>query len=214
MMTMSQQIKATKSGQEENVVGLIFAGGRGRRLVKEKGWLTVGGMPIVQRVQEALYPLTRTILVLGEAQMPPEWKLSILPDETPGAGPLAALYGAMKAQPAELYLAVAWDMPFVTTALLRFLLEACQDDWEAVVPHIAGRDQPLCAAYRHSCVNAIARALAQGKQQFNAFFPEIRLYRATEAEIASLGDPAILFFNVNTPADYALAQKLATNEEN
>ncbi len=210
---MCRHRKAKKSGRAATVVGLIFAGGRGRRLVKDKGWLAIGGVPIVQRVQEALCPLTPTILVLGEAQMPPEWKLSILPDEIPGAGPLAALYGAMKAQPAELYLAVAWDMPFVTTELLRFLLEACHEDREAVVPHVAGRDQPLCAVYRYSCINAIARALAQGKRQFKAFFPEISLYRAKEAEIASLGDPAILFFNVNTPAEYALAQKLAPKWE-
>ncbi len=190
------------------IAGLILAGGQGRRLTREKGWCTVGDVPIVQRVRDALAPVVQELLLVGDAQLPPDWPLRRVPDETPGAGPLAAMLTGMKAAVADVYLIVAWDMPFVTAELLRYLVAECRDA-DAVVPHIGGRDQPLCAAYAASCRPVTGQCVADGLRRADAFLPRVTVKRPTDTELSQFGDPHRLFLNVNTPEDLSLAEELA-----
>ncbi|MBU0611523.1 MAG: molybdenum cofactor guanylyltransferase [Armatimonadetes bacterium] len=191
------------------IAGLILAGGQGRRLTRDKGWSLVGGVPIVQRVRDALAPVVQELLLVGDAELPPDWPVRRVPDELPGTGPLAAMLTGMTAAPADVYLIVAWDMPFVTAELLHYLAAKCQDA-DAVVPHIGGRNQPLCAAYAASCLPAIEQCVAQGLRRADAFLPRVTVKRPTDTELSQFGDLHRLFLNVNTPEDLSLAEGLAS----
>ena len=193
----------------EHTVGLILAGGEGRRLEPGKGWLTVGGVPIITRVLTALAPVADEIVVVGGVRVPQGTRA--VPDDSPGAGPLAAICTGMNATPGDRYLVVACDMPFVTSSLFRLLLAACPDA-DAVVPVVGGRDQPLCAAYARGCLGAITETLAAGGTRVADFYARIRLYRLPETALAGIGPPAILFANVNTAEDLALAEKIALDQ--
>jgi len=192
-----------------HIVGLLLAGGQGRRLDKAKGWCEVGGVPIVRRALAALAAVSDEIVAVGDAELPADMPLRQIADEAPGAGPLAAMLTGVQAASADLYVVLAWDMPFVTAELLQHLLAACQGV-DAVVPHVGGRDQPLCAVYAASCQPAIERTLAEGVAKVGAFLERVSVRRLAEDELARFGDPECLFLNVNTPADLARAQSLTT----
>jgi molybdopterin-guanine dinucleotide biosynthesis protein A len=68
--------------------------------------------------------------------------------------------------------------------------------------------EPLCAAYGPGCAAPIAAALDQGDLRAVGFHPRIRLSILSSAEVSRFGDPARLFFNVNTAADLQQADAL------
>ena len=195
---------------ESRIAGLVLAGGEGRRLSPDKGWREVQGVPIISRVLAAVASVADETFVVGSATLPPDAQVRVVPDEMPGAGPLAAIYTGMKAISADYYLVVAWDMPFLTAGLLRYLVAAC-GGFDALVPVVGGREQPLCAVYARSCLRAISDALAQGCRRVADFYPRVHLWRLAEEEVAHFGRPEVLFFNVNTPEDLELARRMAAS---
>jgi molybdopterin-guanine dinucleotide biosynthesis protein A len=194
--------------ERPHIAGLLLAGGRGRRLDRAKGWREVGGIPIVRRVLAALSAVTDEVVAVGDADLLGDSGVRCVADATPGAGPLAAILTGMRSLSAGRYVVVAWDMPFVTVDLLGHLIAACQDV-DAVVPHVGGRDQPLCAVYAQSCRPAIEQTLAQGIARVGAFLELVAVTRLTEEALTGFGDPDRLFLNVNTPADLVRARQLA-----
>lgn len=128
-------------------------------------------------------------------------------DVVQGAGALGGLLTAVDA--AAPVVCVAWDMPFVTAALLR-ALGAALDHADAVLPESDGPRgvEPLCAAYGPACGPAMRAALARGDQRAIGFHDAVRVRRLATADVLQYGDPGVLFFNVNTPDDLLRAESL------
>jgi molybdopterin-guanine dinucleotide biosynthesis protein A len=104
---------------------------------------------------------------------------------------------------------VAWDMPFVSESLVRSLAQGLAGH-DAMLPESSGRRgvEPLCAAYGPACREAIADSLSAGDLRAIAFHDRIRVGILPLAQVQSLADPDLLFFNVNTADDLAKADQL------
>jgi len=151
------------------------------------------------------------IVVVGSEAIPTDTDVSVIPDEIPGAGPAHGLLVGLQAVGCPVALLVAWDMPFVEAPLLRFIAEQV-GEYEAAVPVVGGQPEPLCAAYRQSCV-PVLEALNRGVNvPMREVLVRLRVRWIEEHELRSFGDPTRLFFNVNTAADLATAQKMASGE--
>jgi len=103
-------------------------------------------------------------------------------------------------------LVVAWDMPFVPAALLQRLIDL-GDAHDAAVPESESKRgvEPLCAWYAPACLAPIERRLANGDRRVVSFFEDVRVSRIPFEEVQRYGDPAIMFMNVNSPDELALA---------
>ncbi len=66
----------------------------------------------------------------------------------------------------------------------------------------------MCAAYGPGCAAPIREALAAGDRRAVAFHPRIKVGILSTAGVARIGDPALLFFNINTAADLLQAESL------
>ncbi len=190
----------------KHIAGLLLAGGGGRRLKPDKCWRPVGGTPLINRAGGVLTAVADETIVVGGRRAPAGMRL--VPDENPGAGPLWAIHTGMKAIPADIYLVLACDIPFVPVALLEHLL-LTSPGFDVVVPIVGERVQPLCAAYSHTCYSAVAAAVERGHRRVVDFFSSVRIRTLAEAEVAQFGPPQVLFFNVNTPEELAQAQRMA-----
>jgi molybdopterin-guanine dinucleotide biosynthesis protein A len=100
-------------------------------------------------------------------------------------------------------------MPFVTPELVR-AHGAGLGEWDAFLPESDGPRgvEPLCAAYGPACGPAIAASLKTGDLRATGFHQAVRAGRLPLAAVRRLGDPARLFFNVNTADDLARADAL------
>jgi molybdopterin-guanine dinucleotide biosynthesis protein A len=194
--------------------GAVLAGGASRRYGgTPKGLLTVGGRRILDRVVDAVQAVTGVPpLLVANAPDAAAWRpdLQTIPDVRPGFGTLGGIYTAVTAG-AGAVLCVAWDMPFVTEALLRALVERIRDGpFDAVLPESSGKRgvEPLCAVYGPACAAAIARRLESGDLKAISFHADVRVGIVPLAQVRGFGDPDELFFNVNTPDDLARAEVL------
>ena len=114
-------------------------------------------------------------------------------------------------------LVVAWDMPFVTAALLRALRAEGERGASAVAP-VSGnppRAEPLCAYYGGGAIVACDDLLARGERRAAALFESLPGAIAVGAEVlATLGDPARLLLSVDTLEELAaLGGRLPAGED-
>jgi molybdopterin-guanine dinucleotide biosynthesis protein A len=97
-------------------------------------------------------------------------------------------------------------MPFITPALLEYLLDA-SGDYQAVVPVGADRKlEPLCAVYSTDALAAVSELISSGGRKTSLLFDLIPTRIICFEEITHLEDADIFFENVNTPQEYARAK--------
>jgi molybdopterin-guanine dinucleotide biosynthesis protein A len=194
------------------VRGAILAGGGATRFEgRPKGLEVVGGARILDRLVEAMTSaLGGSPLLVANAPDAARWRpdLRVVQDVRPGLGSLGGILTAVAEAPAPVVV-VAWDMPFVSAGLIA-ALAAGLDRHDAFLPQSDGRRgvEPLCAAYGPACRPAIDASLDAGDLRAIGFHAAIRVGILPHAEVARLGDPALLFFNVNTADDLAHADEL------
>jgi molybdopterin-guanine dinucleotide biosynthesis protein A len=193
------------------VRGAVLAGGAARRYGgRPKGLVELGGTRILDRVVDAVAGVIGAApLLVANAPDGPTWRpdLRTIPDVRPDCGSLGGIYTAVVAGDPEPVLCVAWDMPFVTTALLRALVEGSAR-YDAFLPESDGRRgvEPLCAVYAPACGPAIERQLDRGDLRAIGFHPAVKVGTLSIERVRAFGDPDELFFNVNTPEDLQRAE--------
>ena len=192
--------------------GAILAGGGATRFGgRPKGLEAVGGERILDRLVRSFTDAlgTAPLLVANDAGAG-SWRddLTVTADVLAGQGSLGGILTAVSAAPAPV-VCVAWDMPFVPAALIR-TLAAGLDAADVCIPASDGRRglEPLCAAYGPACREAIERSVAAGDLRAIGFHPAVRVRILPLDAVRALGDPAELFFNVNTAEDLALAEEI------
>lgn len=194
-----------------DVTSIVFAGGQGTRLggVK-KALLDVGGKPVIERILDAVAPLSREVIVVDNddslAHLP---GIRIVPDSETRAGVLTALHSGLLAAGGELCVAVACDMPFLSASVLHWLVDRAAD-FDVVIPVTGGQMEPMHAVYRReACIRAIGDALERGDKRMISYLGAVRLREVAEVELRALDPDLRSFFNVNTPEDLDLARKMA-----
>jgi molybdopterin-guanine dinucleotide biosynthesis protein A len=169
----------------------------------------VGGTRIIDRVAAALGEATDSLLLIANAPEAATWLPGVRTqsDVRGGAGALGGLHAALSHAEGSILL-VAWDMPFVPAALLRALRARGEQGADAVLPESDGSRrgvEPLCAWYSQTCLPAIGATLDAGERRVIAFHDRVNVARLDLSAVATFGDPALLFRNVNTPDDLAAA---------
>jgi molybdopterin-guanine dinucleotide biosynthesis protein A len=191
------------------VTGAILAGGLSTRYGGvPKGLESVHGRRIIDRVRAALEPVVDDLLLVANDPGASDWLPGVRceGDVLRDVGSVAGIHAALEHAGSPV-LVVAWDMPFVPTALLRALRDAGASADAAVAESDSRRGvEPLCAYYAPQCAGAIEARVASGDRRVVAFYDDVRVARIPASEVARFGDPALLFMNVNTPEERVLAE--------
>ncbi len=190
----------------------ILAGGRARRLGgRAKATLPVGGTPILARQLEAVAAVTdRVIIVANEPELYEGAGVPIVADLVPGRGALGGILTALAAARGDYVLVVAADLPFLTARFLAHLARTAETSGaDLVIPRTPDGLQPLCAVYAPRLLDTIRQRVEAGNLKVVDLAGEARVHEIGPEEIAKYDPDGILFFNVNTPDDYARALALA-----
>jgi molybdopterin-guanine dinucleotide biosynthesis protein A len=192
--------------------GAVLAGGAASRFGgRPKGLERVGGQRILDLAVESLREATGALPVLvANAPDAESWYpgLTVLRDLLPHCGALGGIYTAVSASEQPV-LVLAWDMPFVPVSLLRALVEGASD-YDVFLPESGNRRglEPLCGVYGPACQPAIRKRLEREDYRMIGFHEAVRVGTLPLEHVARYGDPAVLFFNVNTAEDLAEAEGL------
>lgn len=175
-------------------IGGVFVGGRSSRMGgRPKGLLSAPeGIPLVERCCLVFAAAEIDVVVLvGAHTAYASLGLPVLEDTPPGMGPLGgilALLGYAAQQGAPFALALACDMPFVSTSLIRRLRDAAPAD--VVAPRRHGHWEPLCARYASGAWALGKQRLASGDYSLQRWLDEAGAVELpmTEEEARELDD--------------------------
>ncbi|WP_244963516.1 molybdenum cofactor guanylyltransferase [Oceanidesulfovibrio marinus] len=198
------------------LTGLVLAGGRSRRLGRDKVVLPVSGRCMLEHMVDLLGPVCDRVWVSGRdagsvglgAPLHLEW----VPDEVTGKGPLAGILTGLRKARGPV-LAVACDLPLLDLATLEKLVAAWRNKPDNLVmttylQQETGFIESLVAIYDPAAEPLLANALERGRCKISAAIPEhLRCHIPY-----SLNDSQV-FFNVNYPSDLAVLRRLGLVEE-
>ena len=192
--------------------GIILCGGKSTRMGSSKALLPFGYETMLQRVVRLLSGVVSPIvLVAAEGQELPPVPADVIVtrDEREGRGPLEGLRAGLKALPSEVDAAyvTSCDVPLLVPGFVTQMCELAKN-FDIAVMEIDGFPHPLSAVYRRSVLPHVEALLAQDKLRPVFLFDAVRTRRIGPKEMTS--DPDLLTLrNLNTPADYQEALKIA-----
>ncbi len=131
-----------------SISAVLLAGGESRRMGRDKATINWRGRPLWHWQMEALRALRPDKIFLS-ARADVSWRpadVELIVDLPPSRGPLSGLAAALGASETDHLLALAIDMPFMSTDHLRDLC-ALATKGMGVVPVIDGNAEPLSALY-------------------------------------------------------------------
>ena len=187
---------------QEEATAIVMAGGDSSRMGTDKSTLLFNGKPLVEHVCEQLRGTFCQILIsANEAEELTFLGLEIIPDRTPGQGPLMGIASALEASANELNFVVACDIPHIDIACVRRMLaEAARSGADIVIPSAGdGFYEPLFAIYRKSALKTINEVLCTGARKISDVFARCRV-KHIETGTERLT-------NLNTRAEYEEFQK-------
>jgi molybdopterin-guanine dinucleotide biosynthesis protein A len=182
-------------------LGVVLAGGAGRRMGGEKALVELAGRPLLHYPIEALLAVVDDVVVACKEHTPlPDLdpRVEIWCDDDARRHPLLGVTAVLRraAPGGRSILVCAGDMPLVTPAALRSLRDA--PDAPAVVARAGGRLQPLLARYGPAAL-AVLDAMDPDE-------PATRVVERLDPLVVELEDDTVAF-NVNAPEDLLLAER-------
>ncbi len=193
-----------------DVTTFILAGGKSTRMGMEKAFVLLEGRTLLARMLDVARSVTGEVRIVGNpAKFQPF--APVVEDVFPGCGPLGGIHAALRSSQTDLNLILAVDVPFVSFALLQFLITRSRESAATVtVVRTSGGLQPLCAIYRRAFADIAEEALRAGRYKIDALFEDGKTEVIGEEELRVAGFSPELFRNLNTPEDVAGAKESRT----
>jgi molybdopterin-guanine dinucleotide biosynthesis protein A len=191
----------------EDVSAFILAGGKSARMGTDKAFVLLDGRTLLARMLHLARQLTSNVHIIGDpAKFAPF--APTIEDIFPGCGPLGGIHAALRSSRTDLNVILAVDVPFVSLALLDYLISrATSSNANVTLARAAGGFQPLSAIYRRSFADAAENALLAGHCKIDTLFAPTTTQVIEEAELEASGFSPRIFRNLNTPEELAQAHE-------
>jgi len=180
---------------------VLLAGGESRRMGTDKATFLFRGKPLWQVQLETLQKLEPKQIFVS-ARVDPPWRrddIVFVADVPPSRGPLSGLAALLDRMSTSHLLALAIDMPWMSSKYLESLYTHIQP-CRGVVPRIGARAEPLAAIYPREAAIEIRNALRGSDFSLQSLTGDLLV--AGKLREVSVSEPDVkLFLNVNAPAD-------------
>ncbi|MFD0770435.1 molybdenum cofactor guanylyltransferase [Bacillus sp. CGMCC 1.60114] len=188
------------------IAGIVLAGGQSSRFGEPKALAIWQGKTFIEHSVEALKEVVTDIVVISHPaitnQLSHILHVPVVEDIElyKGNGPLAGLLTGMEFVDADWYIVAPCDTPNISRAWAMTFSERADETYEAIVPLVEGRKQPLLALYHHKIKGKIEQLLKEGKRSMQGLLSQCNV-QYVPAEESLL--PKELFLNVNTKEEYS-----------
>ncbi len=184
-----------------DITGVILAGGKSSRFGINKALSELDGTRLIDRVAGLLTSIfTRNVIIANSPEEYSYLDLPIRKDLIQGLGPIGGILTGLEDIHDEAGFFIACDMPFVSEDLIRYIVSV-RGEFDAVVPKIDWKIEPLHALYRKSCLPVIRGLIASGVYQTIKAFNRLNVRYLNESEIRANDPQMRSFFNVNRPEE-------------
>ena len=193
------------------VTGVILAGGKSRRMGANKALMQLGEDSLIGHIIRRMHLVTDELLLI--TNNPTEYAHLDLPmyaDIIPNTGALGGIYTGLMSASYDAVICVACDSPFLEPKLLTYLVSVL-GEYDAVMPYTSNHNdtqiilQTLCGVYSKRCLPIIASMLQASELRVHALQEWARVQSVSPEVWQRLDPEGMSFFNINTPADFDLA---------
>ncbi|TXI05603.1 MAG: molybdenum cofactor guanylyltransferase [Rhizobium sp.] len=198
---------STSSVQDFSLSACILAGGLGTRLGGvDKGWIEVGGIPLVQRVMDCLRAQVNAGLINANRGIDEYARLGwpvVADGVSDFAGPLAGISAGLDAARTEWVLFVPVDAARLPGDLAPRLCEAVkQNGSPAAFVCTSEGPMPVCCLVSRSLRDGLRQALADGERSVIAWL------RGLQAATVLYEEWPLEYWSLNTPEERARVEAL------
>jgi molybdopterin-guanine dinucleotide biosynthesis protein A len=193
-----------------SITVVILAGGIGRRMGgMNKALLNYGDEAFIERqLRVAAHGSDEIIVVSNDRAISSllhnRSNVTIIPDIYIGEGPLAGLHAGLLAASSSSVWLLGCDQPFLNVAAAHYMNERLENStYQAVLPVIGGKPQPLHALYRKEIALQVQAQLEQGERRILSLLDHITWCGIQEVEFTDQGIPLSFADDVDTPEQYA-----------
>ncbi|PDZ03686.1 molybdenum cofactor guanylyltransferase [Bacillus cereus] len=195
--------------------GIVLAGGMSSRFGEPKALAIWKGTPFVEHIVKVMTSTLQEVVVISHSDIKERVEQLVqvpVIEDIPhykGSGPLAGIVSGMEYIEADWYAIMPCDAPNVSQEWFTILLEQTSNEYDAVVPIINGRKQPLLAAYHNRVKEKIYALLQEEKRSMGQLLSQCNVKYIAGEDVQANAD---WFINVNTKEEYMQAQKDLSNE--
>ncbi len=177
-------------------IGVVLAGGSGRRIGGSKAIVKLRGQPLITYPLAALRAVLEEVIIVAKAdtELPSLPGVTVWIEPATPRHPIVGITHAIALAGRSPVLIAAADMPFLTPAVVEQLVSADPGRAPAVIATHGGRLHPLLGCYQPQAAMPLATALAGGDVALRDAVLDLRP-RLLEI------DDAEALFNVNAPED-------------
>ena len=181
---------------------VILAGGKSRRMGRDKLTMTVNGRTLLESaVDRFAAEFDEVVVSVADANKYPEITARRVVDILPGAGPLSGLHAALTLLPCDGVFLVAADLPFSCPRAAKRIIGLCGDKDAALIRLPDGKLEPLFGFYRKSLLSRCEDAIAAGNNRMTEVLLGAGTRFIAPDELGELWDERLIS-NINRPEDY------------
>ena len=176
-------------------IGVILAGGVGRRIGGSKAVVQLAGQPLITYPVEAVRTALSDVAVIAKAdtQLPSLPGVTVWVEPDSPRHPVVGIVQALALAEGRSVVVCAGDLPFVTPELIYRLATADLGKSAAVVACCGSDVQPLLGCFGPRAIDPLRNGLPSE--------PPVReLVASLQPRMLEVGDPELLF-NINSPED-------------
>jgi len=195
-----------------NIACAVLTGGKNTRMSgRNKAYLLIDGIPIIQRTIDLLKGIFKDIILVTNS--PDDYRqyeggCLIVTDIIRDVGPLGGIHAALSGVSQDAVFFVACDMPFLHNGIIRRQIEYFQRvRCDAVIPKIGDSIEPLHGIYSTALIDKIERYVNESSDYpVRGFLDTID---TAYFELPDEEDSRRVFSNINTAQDW---ERIKQNE--
>ena len=184
---------------------------------REKALELVNNQRLIDRVISVICSICSEIIVVTNQEqykrlVKANLRVKMEVDLIPGKSSLGGIYTGLAYTNTMYNLIVACDMPFLSRALLSYLIQIAPG-YDAVVPRIGKFLEPLHAVYTKNCMPAVEKLIEENTLSVNKIFKRVKTRYVDKDEVELFDQDHLSFFNINTKNDFIEAEKMSKRYE-
>ena len=189
--------------KENDITGVLLAGGKSRRMGKDKRTLLLDGETLFNRALDVLVEIfPEVIVVLGQEDFSVHNdNVRVVNDLIPNRAAAGGLYTGLFYATQQRVFAVACDMPYLNPDVIRYMVS------------ISSHFDITLAELAH-CLSHLEQMVKSENLRVQSLLDEssLEIRKVVESEIRPYDNHLLSFMNINSPADFELARKIGGSQ--
>ncbi len=177
-------------------IGVVLAGGLGRRIGGSKAVVLLNGKPLIGYPLAAMHEALDEVAVIAkpDTELPQLAGVTVWIEAVEPRHPLAGIVHALALGGGRAVMACPGDLPFVTPELIRRICSHDSAESSVVLAGCGNLLQPLLGCYPAAAIEPLRAALGDATRSAREIVHDL------EPTVLEVEDPVELF-NVNSPDD-------------